>query len=408
MLAESQMLIAILDPAAGISGDMTLGALVDAGAPQDWLEQLPRRLGFPEVEVRIETVRRASLAATRVLFDIPGHGAGEHGRSVGELIGLVEAAPVSEWVRTRAVRAFTLLGEAEGRVHGCAPADVHLHEVGAVDAVLDIVGSIEGFERLGVDAVYNLPVAIGTGWANAAHGKLPVPAPATAILLEGIELAGRSPVEGEATTPTGAALLRVLSRGAPPERWRITRSGWGAGQRDPSRYPNALRLLIAEAAHEAGMIEVIATDVDDLNPEYLEPLRRAVLDAGALDCVAWPTHGKKGRISMRIEALAPVDRADSVVEAMFRHSTTAGVRHGTFLRETLQRRQLVVELDPDTRVRIKVWEAPGGRRLKAEFDDVDAAATKLGRPALEIAREAERRAESLLGGEDRERDDLER
>src|SRR5438067_1670901 len=145
-----------------------------------------------------------------------------HGRHVGELVRLVEQAPVSQWVRERAVRAFRLIGEAEGRVHSLPPEDVHLHEVGAVDAVLDIVGAIEGFERLGVEAVYNLPVAVGTGWVEAAHGTLPVPAPATAILLEGLELASGGPVEGEATTPTGAALLRVLSLGAGPQRCSVT------------------------------------------------------------------------------------------------------------------------------------------------------------------------------------------
>src|SRR5213593_3814702 len=188
------MRIAILDPAAGISGDMTLGALLSLGVPASWLEELPARLGIAGVGVTVRDVRRAGVSCKQIEFAIPEQ---PHGRHVGELVNLVERAPISAWVKERAVRAFRLVGEAEGRVHGVAPEQVHLHEVGAVDAVLDIVGAIEGFERLGVEGIYNWPVAVGTGWVEAAHGWLPVPAPATAILLEGVALATGGPVEGE-------------------------------------------------------------------------------------------------------------------------------------------------------------------------------------------------------------------
>src|SRR5258705_3773046 len=210
------MRIAILDPAAGISGDMTLGALLSLGLPVSWLEELSKRLGLGDVTVTVRDVRRSGITCKQVEFEIPEQ---PHGRHVGDLVRLVERAPISDWVKERAVRAFRLVGEAEGRVHGVAPEKVHLHEVGAVDAVLDIVGGIEGFERLGAQAIYHFPVAVGQGGGEAAHGRLPVPAPATAILLEGLEIAGGAgPVEGEATTPTGAALLRGLSGGAPPGR----------------------------------------------------------------------------------------------------------------------------------------------------------------------------------------------
>lgn len=394
------MRIAILDPAAGISGDMTLGALLDAGVEREWLEALPGRLGFTSVGVAVRKVERASVVATKVDFEIPpGEPGDAHGRRVGELLDLVRRAPISEAVRAKAARAFELLGEAEGRIHGVAPDAVHLHEVGAVDAVLDIVGAIEGFERLGVDAVYNLPVAVGDGWVEAAHGHLPVPAPATALLLEGVELRSGGPVTGEATTPTGATLVRVLSEGPPPPCWRLVASGWGAGERDPEHYPGALRLLLAEAAAEAGVVEVVATDIDDLAPEYVEPLRVALFEAGAVECSVWPTHGKKGRVGMRLEALVAPHHADRVIEALFAHSTTAGIRRWTTTRATLPRRELVVELDGGARVRIKVWGGPSGTRLKSEYDDVIAAASALGRPAWEIAREAERQAEAALRAE---------
>jgi uncharacterized protein (DUF111 family) len=211
-------------------------------------------------------------------------------------------------------------------------------------------------------------------------------------LLEGQEIVAGGPVTGEATTPTGAALLRVLSAGPPPARWRLLGSGWGAGQRDPATYPNALRLLLATSAPEAGAVEVVTTDLDDLSPEYLEPVRAAVFAAGAVDCVTWPLHGKKGRGGVRVEAVVPAAEVEAVVEALFRHSTTAGVRRIAMTRHTLPRRELALELNGAGRVRVKVWDGPGGARWKAEFDDVAAAAERLGRPAWEVAREVERRA----------------
>src|SRR5437879_1864579 len=358
------MRIAILDPAAGISGDMTLGALLSLGVPVSWLEELPARLGIGDISVSVRDVRRAGITCRQVQFDIPEQ---PHGRHVGDLVQLVERAPISDWVKERAVRAFRLVGEAEGRVHGVAPEKVHLHEVGAVDALLDIVGAIEGFERLGVQALDHCPVAVGQGWVESAHGRLPVPAPATAILLEGLEVTSTGHVEGEATTPTGAALLRVLSAGAPPDRWRMVSSGWGAGQRDPKPYPNALRILLAETASEAGRVVLLATDVDDMSPEYVEPLRQALMSAGALDVQTWQVQMKKGRSGFRVEVMAPETLADAVTAELFRHSTTAGVRRWIAERATLPRHQLTVRLD-GVAVRVEVLDG-GAIRGKPKFED---------------------------------------
>ncbi len=385
------MRIAIFDPAAGISGDMTLGALLSLGLPLSWLQELPHRLGVRDVRVAVRDARRSEVTCKQVTFEIPEQ---PHGRHVGELVQLVERAPISDWVKARAVRAFQLIGEAEGRVHGVAPDKVHLHEVGAVDAVLDIVGSVEGIERLGVESVYHLPVAVGNGWVDAVHGRLPVPAPATAILLEGLEVRTSGPVEGEATTPTGAALLRVLSAGAPPDRWRMMGSGWGAGERDPKHYPNALRILVAETASEAGRVVLLATDVDDMSPEYVEPLRQALVTAGALDVQTWPVQMKKGRQGFRVEAMAPEALADAVTAELFRHSTTAGVRRWFAERATLPRHQLTVRLD-GVPVRVKVLDG-GNVRVKPEYEDVLAAAKALGRPPIDVARAVERDAEALI------------
>lgn len=417
---------AIIDPAAGISGDMLLGALVAAGASPEWLAGVPARLGLHGVAVEVESVKRCGLEAVKVTVRLPGgesegphdvhhdndhfhhhgpHQAG-HGhdlgqvphRHVGELIAILEQASLSTWVRDRAIRALRLVAEAEGKVHGLPAEAVALHEVGAVDALVDIVGGIEGFEQLGIDRIFNRPIAVGNGWIRAAHGVLPVPAPVTSLVLEGLEIGPNGPVTGEATTPTGAALLSVLSAGHPPSRWRGISSGWGAGSRNPEDYPNALRLTLAEAVSESAEVVTLATDLDDLSPEYLEPLREALFAAGALDVQLWGTQMKKGRAGFRIEILADPERADEVAAALFRHSTTSGVRRWTVERVTLPRRQVEVEAGPGVTVRVKIFDAPGGPRAKPEYDDIHAAARRLGRPAHEVARAVEARAQSLLAG----------
>ena len=298
------------------------------------------------------------------------------------------------------MRAFRLLGEAEGRIHGVPAEEVALHEVGAMDALVDVVAGIEGFERLGIERIHHRPVAVGSGWVRAAHGAIPVPAPATAILLEGLEVVTGGPVVGEATTPTGAALLRVLSSGPPPARWRIIGAGaWGAGGRNPEGYPNALRLILAEPAPEAGNVVVLSTDIDDLSPEYLEPLRDALVEAGALDVQMWATQMKKGRIGFRVETVVPPGEADRVSEALVRHSTTAGVRRQTVERYTLPRREVEVEAGDGINVRVKVLDTPDGPRVKPEFDDVTAVARRTGRPAHEVARDLHQRALRLVGSD---------
>ncbi|MEO8090370.1 MAG: nickel pincer cofactor biosynthesis protein LarC [Gemmatimonadales bacterium] len=414
---------AILDPVSGISGDMLLGALLAAGAAPEWLRSLPGRLGFPGVTVQISSVDRCGVKAIKVDVCLPdgrreepghfhstdddthelAHGhSHEHEphRHIGELIAIVEGAKLSPWVRERAVRAFQLLGEAEGRVHGLPADQVPLHEVGAVDALIDIVGAVEGFEQLGITRIYNRPVAVGSGWVRAAHGVMPVPAPATSILLEGLEVGPNGPVVGEATTPTGAVLLRVLSAGPPPARWRAVGAGaWGAGGRDPKDYPNALRLILATAALEAGEVVLVSTDLDDLSPEFLDPLREALFLAGALDVQLWTTQMKKGRAGFRVEATVTPAEADKVTEALFRHSTTAGIRRYSAERVTLARREVEVLTADGASVRVKVLDGPDGPRVKPEYEDVAALARRTGRPAHEVARDLQSRALRLVSAD---------
>lgn len=392
------MPIAILDPFSGISGDMTLGALVDVGLDAEWLRALPARLGLDGVEVRVERVQRAGLACTKVDFDIPPQ---PHGRHITEIRELIAAAGVPEEIRARADAAFTAIAEAEGVIHGVDPERVHLHEVGAVDAILDVTGSVWGFALLGVERVFCGPIALGDGSVTAAHGVLPVPAPATLKLLEGYPVRPGPEDSGELVTPTGAALVRVLSAGPPPASYVPVRSGFGAGTRDPRGRPNALRLVLAEPARRDDAVQVdhlvqLATDIDDMDGEELAGVAQVLRDSGALDVVLSQTIMKKGRPGTRIEALCRPAKADQVERALFVHSTSIGVRRTRVERSALPREERTIRvLDHD--VRVKMVTLPGGaRRAKPGYDDVASVAAATGRAVRDVASLARAEAERLL------------
>ncbi|MFL5574423.1 MAG: nickel pincer cofactor biosynthesis protein LarC [Gemmatimonadaceae bacterium] len=395
------MTIAILDPFSGISGDMTLGALIDVGLDPAWLQALPARLGLDGVTVRVQDVLRGELACKKVDFDIPPQ---PHGRHIREIRALVERAGVPDRVRERADAAFTAIASAEGAIHGTSPEAVHLHEVGAVDAILDVVGSVWGFELLGVERVYCGAIALGDGTVRAAHGLLPVPAPATLKLLEGHPVRPGPEGSGELVTPTGAALVRVLSSGPVPASYVPVRSGFGAGTKDFRGRANALRIVLAEPApgdaavgNDGGDVEtltVLAADVDDMSGEYLAAAADALRAAGALDVVLLPTTMKKGRPGTRLEVLARPEQALALETMLLTATTTIGVRRASVTRRALPREAREVEV-LGHRVAVKVVTLPSGaRRVKPEFEDVRRVAEATSRPASDIfalaAREAER------------------
>lgn len=391
------MRIALLDPFSGISGDMTLGALVDVGLDPAWLEVLPGKLGLDGVSVRVQRVRRAGLACTKVDFDIPPQ---PHGRGIGEIRSLVAAAHVPQAVRERADRVFTLIAECEGATHGIPPERVHLHEVGAVDAILDVVGAVWGFQEVGVERIHCGPIALGDGTVHAAHGELPVPAPATLRILEGLPVRPGPEGSGELATPTGAALVRVLSEGPPPPSYVPRRSGFGAGTRDPRGRPNALRLVLADTAGEAiaEWLAALACDVDDMSGEQLAEVAETARRAGALDVVLMPTLMKKGRPGVRVEVLAPLALAEALQELLLEESTTLGVRRSLVERSALEREERKVEV-LGHEVRVKVARTPGGRgRAKPEFDDVTRVASATGQSVRAIWRLADAEAERMIAG----------
>ncbi|MEO6878007.1 MAG: LarC family nickel insertion protein, partial [Gemmatimonadaceae bacterium] len=297
------MRIAIFDPFSGIAGDMTLGALIHVGLDPEWLRALPRTLGLDGIGVEIREVIRGEIVCQKVDFDIPPQ---PHGRHIRDIQQLVAKSGAPQSVRERADRAFWAIATAEGEIHGMPPEEVHLHEVGAVDAILDVVGVIWGLEMLEIEQVYCGSIALGDGSVKAAHGVLPVPAPATLKLLEGHPVRPGPAGSGELVTPTGAALVRVLSSGPPPAEYVPIRSGFGAGTKDFVGRANALRIIVAEAAGGAGenedLVELIC-DVDDMTAEYLAAAADRIRDAGALDVTMLAPTMKRGRVGTRLEVL---------------------------------------------------------------------------------------------------------
>ena len=383
------MRVAIFDPFSGIAGDMTIGALLALGLDADWLRALPSTLGLEGIDVRIREVLRGEIVCQKVDFEIPPQ---PHGRGIREIRELVErSGVVPAAVRERADRAFRAIAEAEGEIHGMAPEDVHLHEVGAVDAILDVVGSIWGLELLGVERVYCGAIALGDGTVRAAHGVLPVPAPATLKLLEGHPVRPGPEQSGELVTPTGAALVRVLSSGPPPREYVPVASGFGAGTKDFKGRANALRVVLAEVGDGASGVETrelvqLACDVDDLSGEYAAATADRLRDAGALDVVLVPTVMKRGRPGVRIEVLAAPGEADRLAGLLLVESTSIGVRRTVVRRDALPRTMRTVRvLGHD--VAVKVVTLPDGRtRAKPEFVDVERVALATGQPVIDIFR----------------------
>lgn len=390
------MLTAILDPFSGIAGDMTLGALLGVGLDAEWLRALPGRLGLADVRVDIREVRRGELRCWKVDFEIPPQ---PHGRHIREIREIVARSGAPEEVRSRADAAFWAIASAEGEIHGVSPEKVHLHEVGAVDAILDVVGVVWGLAELGVQDVRCGALRTGDGTVRAAHGLLPVPAPATLKLLEGHAIRPGPEGAGELVTPTGAALVKVLSSGPPPEEYVPTRSGYGAGTKDFPGRANALRVILAEvdsaARSSRERIVILACDVDDMSPEYLAPVADRARAEGALDVVFVPTTMKKGRPGIRVEVLARPDDASRLEALLLGETSSIGVRRTDASRLALPRRVADVELFGHS-LRVKLVTLPdGSRRAKPEFDDVQRVALATGRRAVDIYQLALGAAEHL-------------
>ncbi len=393
--------VAWFDPVSGIAGDMALGALLDAGADLDFVTAQLELLSLDGWRLGSERVRRNELAATRAIVDAPE---GHHHRRWRDIRELLVAAPLTDRVRQRALAVFEALATAEGQVHGMAADEVHFHEVGALDAIVDIVGVCAALESLGVDVVCCGPVAVGKGTINAAHGVLPNPPPAVVNLLAGRPIVGVD-IDMELTTPTGAAIVAALAEHfGPAPTMTLTSTGFGAGNRDLPGRPNVTGVLVgtvqstssaqgspqvsAAMAAVAGagttdeLVE-LAANLDDVSGEVLGHALEALLNAGALDAWAVPIVMKKGRPAHTLTILCRPESVTQLADLAARLTGTLGLRARTVVRTALVRHTSTVDVDGHA-VSIK----HGPYRSKPEWSDVVAAAEALGRTPAEISRAA--------------------
>jgi pyridinium-3,5-bisthiocarboxylic acid mononucleotide nickel chelatase len=384
---------------SGISGDMALGALLDAGLPLDALRAELGKLNIAGWAIDAERGMRSFIAGTRAHVHAPEQPTHRH---LSDVQAIVEASALAPQVKARSLHVFTLLAEAEGQVHGIPAEQVYFHEVGALDAIVDIVGVVAGLALLGVEAVYASPLPLGSGWTRAAHGQLPLPAPAVLALLAG---AGAPTIPddtpAELVTPTGAALLAGLAAFRRPPM-HVARIGYGLGMRELER-PNALRVWLGETTDhrppttddEQSKIQnlkskiqpvLLETNIDDQPAEQLAYAVERLLELGALDAWLAPIQMKKGRVGTLLAALVPADLEDAAVALIMRETTTLGVRRRAVERHICEREVLTVEtpLGP-VRVKRKRWR---GEDLGAapEYEDCARLARAHGLPIREIYR----------------------
>jgi uncharacterized protein (TIGR00299 family) protein len=378
-------MIAYLDLPAGLSGDMFLGCLVDAGWPIEDLAAAIDALALPagSWQVRAEPVLRGPMRATLIHVDTAD--ATQH-RHLGDIRALIEGARLAPSVQAHAIATFTRLAMAEAKVHGEPVEHVHFHEVGALDAIIDIVGAAAGLHALGISQVYASGAPLGSGWTESAHGRIPLPAPATLELLATAKAPTRpSPGPGELVTPTGAALLAQYARFEQPEM-RLLRIGVGAGQRDPA-WPNVARLWLGETLSAGPMVE-IATNIDDMNPELYGAISQRLFAAGARDVWLSPVQMKKGRPGVVLSAIAPAGLEATLADLLLRETTTLGVRIHAVRRHEAGRDQRTV----DTRygpiqVKLKVIDGAVWGAMP-EYDDCLRAAEATGIPVRLVYDEA--------------------
>ena len=383
------MRIAYLDCSSGISGDMTLGALIDAGVDEDAIREGIASLDLPDVRLAKETVRKSGFRATHVRVEHPEQHAHRH---LSDIVGLIDdAQSITERQKELAKRIISAVAAAEAHVHGTTIEQVHFHEVGAIDSIVDIVGAAIGFDLLSVQRVIASPVPTGRGQITIDHGICTVPTPGTAELLKGIPLAD-VPVEAELTTPTGAAILAtVVDQFGPLPPMTIESIGYGAGTRDVPGRANVLRLFVGTQAVQPDIdqVTVLETNLDDISSEITGYTKQKLLAAGALDVFSIPIQMKKDRPGIVLSVICRPADADQMESILFEETTTFGIRRLTVDRSIRSRREHVVDT-PWGAVQGKLGWRPGGQVLFApEFEACAQVAMHHGVPLRDVYRAAE-------------------
>lgn len=387
------MKILYFDCFAGIAGDMTVAALLDLGVPFDVVREAVESLPIQRASysLAVERTSRKGIAATRFVVHVEEH---QPHRHYAGIAAMIEESTLAERVKEKAQRIFFRLAEAEAKVHGVEIERVHFHEVGAVDSIVDIVGAAAALEWLGVDAIHGAPLPLGSGFVETAHGRLPVPAPATAELLRGVPVHGEAG-PGERVTPTGAAILAALATGfgrAPA--MTVTGIGCGAGTKDFEDMPNVLRVFLGEAdsGFQRDEVTVIETHIDDMNPEILGHVLERLMDAGALDAAYSPLQMKKNRPAVKLTVITRPGQRDELASLVLRETSAIGVRFYPAARLKLAREkeERITSLGAVTVKVIRDGETVV--RVTPEYDSCRRIAAERGVSLLEVYRIVEREA----------------
>lgn len=362
------MRIAYLDCFSGISGDMLLGAFIDAGVPEKSIRDALSRVDITGFSLDVCRTNESSLQATRVQVKLLEQGLHRHFTDIKELLS---ASSLPEPVQKTSIAIFHRLAEAEAAVHGCNVEEVHFHEVGAVDAIVDVVGTVSCFHELGVKKLVCSPLPVSRGWTNCAHGELPLPAPAVCLLLHGVPVYGEN-IEQELVTPTGAAIVRELADDyGPLPAMRLQKSGYGSGTliRSDGR-PNLLRIVIGEEYHpeEAQRVMVIETSLDDWSPEAWPHVLDMLLHNGALDVILTPVHMKKGRPGYILKVVCDPAHASFLQKVVLNETSAIGLRFHVEERMTLPR-EIITVTTPWGPMKAKKIETDAGCTITPEYEE---------------------------------------
>lgn len=394
------MRTAYFDCFSGISGNMILGALLDAGLELEALKEALAELGLSGYEIEARKVLKRYIAGTLVDVKVQEEGVERH---LGDILDILEESSLPGEIKETCGKIFTRLAEAEARVHGLDVEDIHFHEVGGLDAIVDVVGSVVGLALLGVEEVYSSAVHLGTGFVECAHGKLPVPTPATLELVKGVPTYGRD-IEAELTTPTGAAIITTLACGfGQAPLMAVEAIGYGAGHRDLP-IPNLLRISIGEATrpkergYEEDVVTVVEANSDNMNPELYEHVMERLFEKGALDVFLTPIQMKKNRPAVKLSVLLREEDLSRVLDVLFDETTTLGVRLFEARRKKLSRESIVVETRYGE-VGVKLGKLGDVvKNISPEYEDCRRIASQLGIPLKEVYEEAKRAAREAING----------
>lgn len=377
--------VAYLDCFSGVSGDMLLGAIVDAGIPLKEIEKALKTLPLKGYRLEDKKVKRSFLKATKVTVKVT-----ERKRVIrrwNDIKQMINESGLADHIKEIGLRIFKSIFEAEGKIHGEPFDKVHLHELGAIDCIIDIFGTLIGLDLLGVDKVLSSPVNLGSGLVKGEHGLIPVPSPAVLELLKDKPVYSSGP-SFELTTPTGAVIIReIVNEFKPMPLMNITGTGYGAGTKDFEDFPNALRIITGEIRKDGeSEVVVIETNIDDMNPQVYEYLIERLFDAGVIDVFLTQVVMKKGRPGILLTVLCEETKKDAIARIIFKETTTLGLRFYRTERVTLER-EMRTGYHGEDKVRLKVARYEGKEKTNPEYEDCKKIAKRKGIPLIDVIKE---------------------